>query len=409
MQYGHRRAKWVIAGVSLFVFSATTLVLFAARVQGDARAKLVRSAYLQDISKDHLTLLWETSKAENSGIQIGELIGGKYVFAAPRWLSDKVTRHEFRLEHLKPGTHYAYRVVKPQGLGLYQEGNFVTAPTSDQTPFHFVVWGDNQHNPSIFTQVSEAMLATQPDFGVGVGDFSDNGFNRSQWATEFFQPGAHFLANVPVFLAAGNHDYGFAQGVHWNFSPSSPGRREYRALFRNPSGNRMYYSFNYGNSHFIVLDTNENRDYGKFDLPPSGEQYRWLIQDLESPLSRQATFRFIFFHEPPFTTSWDDEYYDGEPLLREHLVPLFEKYHITLVFNGHAHVYERGILNGVAYVITGGGGGDVDTKRHKLWPHVTVVVPKHHYVNVSVSGNHLECAAKSPEGEVLDSFSLTPQ
>ncbi|HBB65781.1 MAG: hypothetical protein A2X28_01185 [Elusimicrobia bacterium GWA2_56_46] len=367
-------------------------------------AKLSRAPYLQNIRQDGVTILWRTAAPEKAAVFVerADSAGHEGLFTVPE--AEAFTEHEITVRGLLPGTKYRYCVTAPDG-GVRGGGTFRTAPDPGGSAFNFVVWGDNQSSPDKFSKISAEMAALQPAFAVGVGDYTDNGSDPARWGRELFSPGGEFLGSVPSFLAAGNHDYGL-KGGEWDFSPSGPGAREFRAAFRNPGGNRFYYSFDYGNSHFIVLDPNENRSFASFDVPPQSAQYDWLVRDLESADSRGAGYIFVFLHQPPFSTSWDDTYYDGEELLRRHLVPLLEKYKVSLVFSGHAHVYERGALNGVAYVITGGAGGALDYAQHKRWEHVSVVLREHHFMQISVNGGSLLAEARGIDGNILDSFTL---
>jgi hypothetical protein len=365
----------------------------------------VYAPYLQALLQDGLTIMWRTAAPEASEVSVGAEKARDTFWKVWR-SSTAVTAHEITVSGLRPGTRYRYSVAAPDG-GVRGRGSFKTAPGPAGSKFKFVVWGDSQAAPEVFSGVASAMLAGAPDFAVGVGDYTDNGCEPERYATEFFGPAEKFLASVPVFLAPGNHDYGYNHRGFWNYSPSSPGAREFRELFRNPAGDSTYYSFDYGNSHFIVLDPNEGAKHDTFDVSPGSGQYDWFVKDLDSPAARAARHVFVFFHEPPFTTTWDEKKkYDGEELLRRHIVPLLENRRVTAVFSGHAHVYERGELNGVAYIVTGGGGGILDQVQYKKWEQVRVVLHEHHFMRVTVDGELILVEAVAPNGKVLDSFTL---
>ena len=192
------------------------------------------------------------------------------------------------------------------------------------------------------------------------------------------------------------------QNNNWDFSPNSQGLKTFQNFFEGPVGIRTYYSFDYGNSHFIVLDPNLNNAIGDFDITPGSEQYSWLLDDLEKENSRCARFRFVFFHEPAFINYWDGGYWDGEPQLRKNLVPLLSKYNITMALSGHAHIYERGILNDVTYITTGGSGGNLEYTQYREWEHILIAKPIHHYVQISINGDVLEFSAVAADGYTID-------
>jgi len=114
-----------------------------------------------------------------------------------------------------------------------------------------------------------------------------------------------------------------------------------------------YYSFDWGNSHFAVL----NSDVGNAAISAGAketfwaEQTSWLEEDLKK--SQKATFRFVMAHHPPFTAVANRQ--DQNPKMAA-LTPMFEKYKVTAGFFGHDHNYQHYLKNGVHYVITGGGG-----------------------------------------------------
>jgi len=73
------------------------------------------------------------------------------------------------------------------------------------------------------------------------------------------------------------------------------------------------------------------------------------------------------------------------------------------VFNGHKHNYERNEVNGVTYVVTGGGGAPLYAAVERE-PTQAVFALAHHFVLVRIAGNRLEATAISVDGEVLDTF-----
>lgn len=85
---------------------------------------------------------------------------------------------------------------------------------------------------------------------------------------------------------------------------------------------------------------------------------------------------------------------------------MFEEAGVDVVYSGHAHDYERGELNGVLWIVTGGGGGSLDSQQQDI-PHITVYEPVHHYVLVDVNGSSLVTRAIDLEGNVIDHVELT--
>ena len=123
------------------------------------------------------------------------------------------------------------------------------------------------------------------------------------------------------------------------------------------------YAYVYGNSVFITIDWNRYNT----DLAPNG----WLETFLKSPVSRQAKFRFIFIHCPPFMERWQGA---EQAVVKTNIPLLSKKYGVTAVFSGHMHGYERGVLDGVQY-ITQGGASYLDVNESvgpTIYPHIVV-------------------------------------
>ena len=133
-------------------------------------------------------------------------------------------------------------------------------------------------------------------------------------------------ANTSMFFAAGNHEAGsFALDKFFNYT--QPSTVEY-----NTYGEALqdYYSFDYGDGHFIFLDTNDATAKGL-----GKKQLQWLEDDLAST---DKDFVFVIMHKSLFSTGAHAN--DAEVVkMRDQLVPLFDEYSVDMVFGGHDHVY----------------------------------------------------------------------
>jgi hypothetical protein len=89
------------------------------------------------------------------------------------------------------------------------------------------------------------------------------------------------------------------------------------------------YSFNYGNAHWLIVDSNPYVDWTNKDLND------WISKDLDQ--AKDATWRFVVFHHPGFTSS--REHFEQQQMRL--LSPLFEKGKVDVVFSGHVHNYQR--------------------------------------------------------------------
>ena len=110
-------------------------------------------------------------------------------------------------------------------------------------------------------------------------------------------------------------------------------------------GNGHYYSFDYGNAHFIGLDTKHGEFYD-YDT-----QVKWLEEDLIQ-VADEVDWVIVFLHHNGKSCTYKSGY---ESVIS--LYPLFEKYGVDLVLNGHAHTYERlNPMNGAGEVLKTGKG-----------------------------------------------------
>jgi acid phosphatase type 7 len=158
---------------------------------------------------------------------------------------------------------------------------------------------------------------------------------------------------------------------------------------------KRYYSFDWGNTHFVALDS--ELYHGDRGADPE-EQRDFLERDLATTRKR---WRIVFLHRSPYGSSR----HGGDEKVREDLEPHFVKHGVGLVFSGHDHVYERTVpIRSVTYVVSGGGG-------RRLYPagrsaRTVSSVSAHHAVLVRVDGGHLSLEAVEAGGTDVDRLDL---
>ena len=332
-------------------------------------ATLIRGSYLQSVTTNSIIVAWETDRPSVGAVAYGETEGYGSSVADPV----VGTRHAVTLTGLLPYTAYHYR-VESGGAPLSEDVTFRTAAGRNQTTFNFVVFGDTRTNHVAHQAVVDRIVAMGPDFAVHTGDLVENGWRVEQW-DRFFEIEQELMAQIPFFPAFGNHE------------GSSP---FYFDLFYLP-GNEQWYAFDYGNARFICLKVD-----GEARYDPSSEQYVWLEETLAA---NTQPWLFVYFHIPPYSSVQDY----GEEIVRQTLTPLFEQYGVDVVFNGHKHNYERNEVNGVTYVVTGGGGAPLYAMQEQE-PTQAAFAKAYHFVLLEIDGNRLEATVISREGEVLDEF-----
>ncbi len=246
--------------------------------------------------------------------------------------------------------------------------------------FSFVVLGDNRSGDDIYRKLVSMTMARRPDFVVNTGDMIVTPGSKREWAKfwELSKP-----ISVPYFLTVGNHD------AH----PKAPlSEKTYKQQVDLP-GNELYYSFVAGNSLVIVLDSFMD-DQEKRII---GEQFKWL----ETVLVRSAQkHKFVFLHHPLYTDLGKGHHahdsLDKYPESRNKLQALLTKYKVDAVFSGHEHYYEKRTVDGVLYIITGGGGAPIyDMEEYGGF---------NHFVQVTVNGDKVSAEVIDINGKVRDRF-----
>jgi hypothetical protein len=286
---------------------------------------------------------------------------------------------------LSPDSTYYYSVG---GAATAPAGQmFITAPTTGQVPEdgNTRIWliGDSgtggDDGRASHEGEAMAVLAGMKSYiasdGESVDVFVMLGDNAYDMGSDFNYQQAVFdtytglLKNVSVWPTIGNHEMGMGllqeqfplAGQSRSADPNSyvqevddvPSEMPYLAIFTLPmaaeaggvaSGTEQYYSFDQGNVHFVILDS---------QLSARDEQQRsamrsWLIDDLSA---HNQDWTIVTFHHPPYSkgTGHDsdvpEDKLDGVDLpqkdMREEFVEVFDSYGVDLVYNGHSHSYER--------------------------------------------------------------------
>ena len=340
-------------------------------VSGDT---LVRGPYLQSVTSDSIIIVWETEHSSH-----GEIVYGETDDYGSR-MTDPVVgiSHAVTLTNLAPYTIYHYR-VEEEGVPLSAEASFRTAAGPDQTKFTFVAFGDTRTQHQIHQEVVDSIVGLEPDFALHTGDLVYFGALFPYWET-FFEIEGKLMARVPIFPTLGNHEVN---------------HQHYFDLFYLP-GNERWYTFDYGNARFICLQVDGIADFG-----PQSEQYAWLENELAA---NTQPWLFVYFHIPPYTSSRDEP--DIELDVRQTLTPLFEQYGVDVVFAGHHHNYERNEVNGVTYIVTGGGGAPLCVMQDRE-PTRAAFAVAYHVVLLEIDGNHLGAKVLSSQGRILDEFERT--
>jgi hypothetical protein len=221
-------------------------------------------------------------------------------------------RFSVTLTGLTPGVRYVYRVGRP---GAWSEPlSFTTA--ADTSKFSFLYMGDVQSGYSQWGAVLDSVYNDYPllRFSLLGGDLTDNGSDEGEWV-QFLAAGTGVFSKIPVMPVRGNHD-------------GSMYSRFFALPDNGPAGLKQeFYSFDYGNAHFVVLNSSNNID---------PEVKQWLRQDLQN--SRKK-WKFAVFHFPAYPASAD--YKGVAASICANWIPILEQNRVDMVFVGHQHEYMR--------------------------------------------------------------------
>ncbi len=374
-----RRTFGLMLACGLLLLAAT------AASAGKVRAlSIVKGPYLQNVTTDSITVMWQTSLASDSRVNYGlDSSYGGHVSDATQ-----VTVHEVHLSGLSLDTVYHYGVTSTAtskaGTQTISsaDGTFQTAVSPTTTSFRFAAYGDSRTQSAVHAAVVSAILASAPRFVLHTGDFVSSGKKDSYWQTEFFDPAQPMISRLTLFPIQGNHEGNSA--LYYQYFDPPDGGGDY---------NERWYSFDYGNAHFVAVDTQTS-------FSPGSAEYNWLVSDLAS---NSAKWLFVFQHYPAYS-SGD---HGGDAKVQTYLVPLYEQYGVDMVFCGHDHIYERSLKDGVQYVVTGGGGAplyevDLSPNPYQVYAHSL-----HHHCTIDISGSTATLRAVANDGSVFDTVTMT--
>ncbi|XP_012854039.1 PREDICTED: probable inactive purple acid phosphatase 1 [Erythranthe guttata] len=214
------------------------------------------------------------------------------------------------------------------------------------------------------------------DIVFHIGDICYANGYLSQW-DQFTSQVEPISSRVPYMIASGNHkrDWPGTGSFYGNMVSGGECGVLAETMFFVPAENRakFWYSTDYGMFRFCIADT-------EHDWRKGTEQYKFIEHCLAS-VDRQKQPCLIFIAHRVLGYSSTDFYANegsfAEPMGRDDLQKLWQKYKVDIAFYGHAHSYERtcpiyqnictsnekhyykGSLNGTIHVVAGGGGASL--------------------------------------------------
>lgn len=366
----------------LFTYFLITFVILNAQTPD-------RYNFIQKQTDSSILIAWRTSLPV-----IGTLEWGLDSVNLDNITSNPIStdKHAYELFDLTPDTKYYYRSSTNTGY-VSAVDHFYTAKAPDQSHFSFLHYGDCGYNNSVQNTIATLMLQERANFGIVSGDVDQSIGNN--YDVLFFDVYKDILKNYCHFTAIGNHDTYYDDAATYLDAFYLP--------TNNPQQSERYYSFIWGNAKFICLDSN-------IPYTEGSDQYAWLLDELKC---NNEQWLFVFFHHPPWTNAWSADYfipftdyflYQGNVDMRTQLVPLFELYNVDFVLNGHSHCYQRGQLNGVKYVISGGAGSaTIDFNTNSNSPNIDTEIYTNQYVRFNIDSDTATYVCIDASGNIIDS------
>jgi len=254
------------------------------------------------------------------------------------------------------------------GLGLVW-----TAPAWAEK---IVIFGDSQLNEPAQRRVAAAVIREQPEIVFRVGDLVDDGDDPAQWAL-FREINAPLIKTTEYYPCLGNHEYD--SPLYFEQFPFLKGRR--------------WYSVDRAGIHFTILDSNS-------PLSLDSDQYQWLKWDLGG--TREGVrYKIVIFHHPLFNVG--ERHAPDEKNIRYVLLPLFEKYGVDAVFNGHEHNYQRLEYEGIIFIITGGGGAQLSGQARGV-PYLKKFKKAYHFCIMTPGNNGIRIRVRDVDQNLIDEF-----
>ena len=316
------------------------LVLLGFTIESVAQT-VIRGPYLQQGTDSSMIIKWRTDSATDSTVRYG-LSAGNLTQTVNNPVS--ATEHEVLITGLSQDTVYYYSVGTSGGpLAGDNTYFFKTSPIpGTAAPTRLWIVGDSGTANANARAVRDAYKNRYPgaeraELMLMLGDNAYESGTDSEYQAAVFDTYPEILRQTPVWSALGNHD-GFTADSATQTGP-------YYDIFTFPafgevggvsSGTEAYYSFDYANIHFVVLDSYET------DRSTNGAMLTWLSNDLAA---NNKEWLIAFWHHPPYSKGSHDSDTEGNLIdMRVNALPILESYGVDLVLSGHSHSYERSFL-----------------------------------------------------------------
>lgn len=412
-----RKLKTLLPILCLVVMMllGTSSALFATAVSGATAAPEHSTLTWEGDPATTQTITWRTGATTVGGqVQYAEAVYSQlfpqHAITAAAGITGLNTNtgdlgiHSVMLTGLKPGTRYIYRVGGPGGWS--QPSYFTTAPSTTRS-FKFLVFGDSQSiNYNVWGTTAHNAYQANPDaaFFTNVGDLVDVGQDYAQW-NKWFTAAKGLVNAIPAMPIAGNHESYTPERV---FSMPVLFTAQFKLPQNGPAGLKgQVYSFDYADVHFVMLDSQEG-EQRQYVPDMLARQKAWLERDLQATKKK---WKIVFIHRPLYNNKPGE----GDLAIRKAFGPVFDSYHVDVVFTAHDHAYARTypLYNGVRVNSPAQGTVYVATGRSATKTYKNIIAKEWHeffhdpagepnYITVEVSESLLRIKAFKQSGALID-------
>lgn len=289
---------------------------------------------LYDTGRNAYSLTWHSEKQDAFQVVFTEnQTGTKYTVDAYSNEASEDYVNRAVIYDLKAGTEYSYTIFNSAGQAQYS-ASFTTAEASPEsvTFLHVSDTQDEDYNGAVWEKLmSDAQTHTDKiDLIMHSGDMVQYGNQEALW-TQMLSHVRNYVSTIPIMLVSGNHSY-------WSDYTDKTKDIEYNhstvKLPKQDTANGQYYSFDYGDIHFVVLSSGDSSKKGV-----GKEQLAWLQSDLAST---EKSWIIVAVHNPLYSPGKYGSSEDRNQValaLRESLAPVLIQYDVDLVLQGHDHVF----------------------------------------------------------------------
>jgi hypothetical protein len=274
----------------------------------------------------------------------------------------------------------------------------------DTQGINFIAAGDWKCNKETEKTITN-VLKFKPELIVGLGDYLFENTSAKCWF-DLSKP-----INDLMRIAIGNHDLDFAAS--------------YKQLIDHYGLKKPYYSFNFGNIHFIAISTEHPFQKGSM-------QYDFIKNDLEkTSADPNILWKIVFLHKPFYSASHFDE--NASEDLRKAFQRMFEENGVDIVLNGHTQYYQRSLPlsynkenplypivtnqqnyeyknnNGIIFITAGTAGDNLQNIDFYL-PYTVIQKRSHGFLNFDIKDNGNTLVGTFYDNKkliILDKFTLS--